>query len=100
MYEGIKLISMQLYSGLALNILKIESCTHMGHLANIIIKDIIHIFASINKNLHILLMEQCHRERCVLVSLFPYDLWWKVSEASHYLTNDDPHRACHPDGHC
>ena len=32
-----------------IDILKMESCVHMGPTANIIIKDIIHIFVSISK---------------------------------------------------
>ena len=51
------------HSGLTPDILKMESWTHMGRTANIIIKDIIHIFASICKNLHILLMGRHYRER-------------------------------------
>ena len=43
--------------------LKMESWIHMGHTANIIIKDIIHISMSIRKNMHILLMGQRYRER-------------------------------------
>ena len=35
-------------SGLKLDILKMASWAHMGHTANIIIKDTIHIFASIS----------------------------------------------------
>ena len=53
------------YSGLAPDILKMESWTHMGRTANIIIKDIIHIFASICENVHILLMGRRYRERCL-----------------------------------
>ena len=41
-----------------------ESWTHMGCTANIIIKDIIHVFASISKNMHILLMGPRYHERC------------------------------------
>ena len=51
------------WSGLVPDILKMESWTLMGHTANIIIKDIIHIFASIAKNMHILLMGRRYRER-------------------------------------
>ena len=49
-------------SGLTLDILKMESGMHMGCTANIIIKDIIHIFASISKNMHILLMGRRYRD--------------------------------------
>ena len=35
--------------GLSLDILKMEYWTHMGRTENIIIKDVIHIFASISK---------------------------------------------------
>ena len=42
-------------AGLSLDILKMESWTHMGRTANIIIKDIIHVFASISKIMLILL---------------------------------------------
>ena len=54
-----------LVSGLSLDILKIESWTHMGRTANIIIKDVIHIFASISKIMRILLMGRRNRERWV-----------------------------------
>ena len=36
----------------------------MGRTANIIIKDIIHIFASMCKNMRILVMGRRYRERC------------------------------------
>ena len=39
-------------TGLLLDILKMESWMHMGHAAIIVIKDIIHIFASICKNVY------------------------------------------------
>ena len=51
-------------TGLSLDILKMESWTHMGRTANIIIKDVIHVFASISKIMRILLMGGCNRERC------------------------------------
>ena len=60
-------------SGLSLDILKIESWTHMGRTANIIIKDVIHIFASISKIMRILLMGRRNRERCTC-SIFINDL--------------------------
>ena len=50
-------------AGLAPDILKMESWTHMGHTANRDIKDIIHIFAFICKNMRILLMGRRYRER-------------------------------------
>ena len=53
-------------SGLAPDILKMEFWTHMGRTANIIIKDIIHIFASMCKNMRILVMGRRYRERCKL----------------------------------
>ena len=37
----------------------------MGRTANIIIKDVIHIFASISKIMRILLMGRRNRERCI-----------------------------------
>ena len=37
-----------MHSGLSLDVLKMASWTHMGRTANIIIKDVIHIFASIS----------------------------------------------------
>ena len=49
--------------GLSLDILKMESWTHMGGTANIIIKDVIHIFASISKIMRILLMGRRNGER-------------------------------------
>ena len=52
-----------IYPGLSLDILKMESWTHMGCTANIIIKDVIHIFASISKIMRILLMGRRNRER-------------------------------------
>ena len=42
--------------GLSLEIFKIESWTQMGRTANIIIKDVIRVFASISKIMRILLM--------------------------------------------
>ena len=51
-------------TGLALDILKVESWTQMGRTANIIIKCSIHVFASICKNMRILLMGRHYRERC------------------------------------
>ena len=51
-------------SGLSLDILKMESWTHMGRTANIIIKDVIHVFASISKIMRILMMGGRNRERC------------------------------------
>ena len=51
-------------AGLSLDILKMESWTHMGRTANIIIKDGIHVFASISKIMRILLMGRRNRERC------------------------------------
>ena len=50
-------------SGLSLAILKMESWTHMGRTANMIIKDVIHVFASISKIMRILLMGRRNRER-------------------------------------
>ena len=59
-----------LVTGLSLDILKMESWTHMGRTANIIIKDVvIHIFASISKIMRILLMGRRNRERCVITSV-------------------------------
>ena len=50
-------------TGLTLDILKVASWAHMGRTANIIIKDIIHNFASISKIMRILLMGRRNRER-------------------------------------
>ena len=58
-------------AGLSLDILKMESWTHMGRTANIIIKDVIHIFASISKIMRILLMGRRNRERCNSISITP-----------------------------
>ena len=55
-------------AGLVPDISKLESWTHVGRTANIIIKDIAHIFASICKNMHILLMGRRYRERCKVKS--------------------------------
>ena len=55
-------------SGLALDILKVESWTQMGRAANIIIKYSIHVFASICKNTRILLMGRRYRERCLFLA--------------------------------
>ena len=49
-------------AGLSLDILKMESWTYMGRTANIIIKVVIHVFASISKILRILLMGRRNRE--------------------------------------
>ena len=53
--------------GLSLDILKIESWTHMGRTANMIIKDVIHVFASISKIMRILLLGRRNCERCLHV---------------------------------
>ena len=45
-------------AGLVLNILRMQSRSNMGYTANMIIKDIIKIFASISKNMLSLLMGQ------------------------------------------
>ena len=49
-------------SGLSIDILKMQSWTHVGRTANIIIKDVIHVFASISKIMRILLMGRRNRE--------------------------------------
>ena len=46
-----------------LDILKMESWRHMGRTANMIIKDIIHIFASISKSFRMLLIGLRYRQR-------------------------------------
>ena len=53
-------------TGLKLDILKMESWMHIGYTVNIITKDIIHIFATISKNMHNLLMG-CYCERWAMV---------------------------------
>ena len=58
------------YTGLSLDILKRESWTHVGRTANIIIKDVIHIFASISKIMRILLMGRRNRERWLHQTIF------------------------------
>ena len=50
-----------------LDILKMVSWAHMGRTANIIIKDTIHIFASISKIVRILLMGRRNCERCAII---------------------------------
>ena len=50
-------------TGLVLDMLKMESWNNMGHTANLIIKDIIDIFASTTKNMRILLIGRCYYER-------------------------------------
>ena len=61
-------------SGLTLDILKVESWTQMGRTANIIIKYSIHVFASISKNMRILLMGRRYCERCWVFVLM-YSRW-------------------------
>ena len=41
----------------------------MGRTANMIIKDSIHIFASISKSMHILLMGLLYLKRCVYLTI-------------------------------
>ena len=54
-----------LFARITLEILKMESWMHLGHTASIIIEDdIIHMFVSISKNMRILLMGRCFRQRC------------------------------------
>ena len=65
-------------AGLSLDILKMESWTHMGRTANIIIKDVIHVFASFSKIMLILLMGRRNRERCIVFC---------ASNLSGYLTH-------------
>ena len=55
-------------TGLSQDILKRESWTHVGRTANIIIKDVIHIFESISKTTRILLMGQRNRECCNILN--------------------------------
>ena len=59
--------TINIVNGLSLDILKRESWTHVGCTANIIIKDVIHIFASISKTMCILLMGRRNRERWYLL---------------------------------
>ena len=54
-------------AGLATDILKMESWTHMACTANIAIKDIIRILVSMCKNMRILLMGRRYRERCNVI---------------------------------
>ena len=61
-------------TGLALDILKMESWTHVWCTANIIIKDIINIFASISKNMCILLIGWCNHEFC---NILKYIFLWE-----------------------
>ena len=67
-------------SGLAQDILKVESWTQMGSTANIIIKYSIHVFASICKNMPILLIRRRYRERCKLILSWQFSSqfseWW------------------------
>ena len=69
-------------TGLVPDILKIESWMHMGCTANIIIKNIIHIFASISNNMHILLMGRhyhehwrSHRRGCIHKLIIAFNIW-------------------------
>ena len=62
--------------GLSLDILKMESRTDMGRTANIIIKEVIHIFASISKIMRILLMGRRNRERCKHVLRSSHYQFW------------------------
>ena len=63
---------MYMYTGFSLDILKMESWTHMGRTANIIIKDVSHVFASISKIMRILLMGRRNCERCVYIYIYTY----------------------------
>ena len=65
------------YTGLAPDILKMEFWMHIGRTANIIIKDIIHIFASMCKNMGILVMGRRYRERW-------YSIDWNFSAKIRY----------------
>ena len=56
-------------SGLSPDILKMGSWTHMGRTANIIIKDVIHIFSSISKIMRISLMGRHNHERCAIIDI-------------------------------
>ena len=54
---------------ISLDILKLESWTHMGCTAYMIIKGSIHIFVSISKVMHILLIGRRNRECCASLGL-------------------------------
>ena len=66
--------------GLTLDILRMASWVHMGRTASITIKDTIHIFASISKIMHILLMGRRNREHWQHIpgNIHVY-LFWLVS---------------------
>ena len=68
-------------SGLALDILKKECWAHMGRTANIIIKDIYHIFASLSDNMRILLMGQRYHKCC---KCLPF-CWWHFANAFSWM---------------
>ena len=107
--------------GLSLDILKIESWTHMGRTANIIIKYVIHVSASISKIMRILLMGRHNRERwkqiykgyklhgnCLVVNLHVLRLSWKPFLCGAWplvcILNFVPSVTCHqiptPDTEC
>ena len=65
---------------------------HMGHTANMIIKDTIYIFASISKVIRILLMGRCNHERCaclqnVLMLCFQGSVITVTSHERHGVSN-------------
>ena len=82
-------------AGLSLDILKMESWTHMGRTANMIIKDVIHVFASISKIVRILLMGPRNRERCQALLMY-------VSQGQKYLISSwyVTDILCVGQGHC
>ena len=88
-YIGIIIFSNTSSPGLAPDISKLESWTHVGRTANIIIKDIAHIFASICKNMHILLMGRRYRERCSLMMIWLIGQSWpfSVNKSYYYYSN-------------
>ena len=65
--QWVERLKFSLISELSLDILKMESWTHMGRTANIIIKDVIHVFVSISKIMRILLMGRRNREHWIWI---------------------------------
>ena len=64
----------------------------MGHTANMIIKDIIHIFVSISKYMRILLMRWHYREPCTWLLMLMQDCVKFKTFAAIYMSDDSVYK--------
>ena len=64
---------------------------NMRRTANIIIEDVIHIFASISKIMRILLMGRCNRERCMSIRPTTQEIHenWRFQDQRDHISTDN-----------